>query len=99
MSKKIILAAILAAFTASAVDIPAAFAKPVKQTRIFNADGGRGGNRNSGDNSGNGGFGGEIKHAGKAKAGTTATARGGNGGSRNSGNGSGNGGDGGKISF
>jgi hypothetical protein len=96
MSKKIILAAILAAFTVSAVDVPAAFAG---QKRNFNADGGRGGNRNSGDNSGNGGFGGEIKRAGKAKAGTTATARGGNGGSRNSGNGSGNGGDGGKISF
>jgi hypothetical protein len=99
MSKKIILAAILAAFTASAVDIPAAFAKSPKPTRNFNADGGRGGSRNSGDNSGNGGFGGEINNAGKAKSGTTASARGGNGGNRNSGNGSGNGGDGGKISF
>ena len=97
MSKKIILAAILAAFTVSAVDMPAAFAKAPK--RNFNADGGRGGSRNSGDNAGNGGFGGEINNARRAKSGTTASARGGNGGSRNSGNGSGNGGDGGKINF
>ena len=48
MSKKIILAAILAAFTMSAVDVPAAFAG---SKRNFNADGGRGGSRNSGDNS------------------------------------------------
>ena len=99
MSKKIILAAILAAFTASAVDIPAAFAKSPKPTRVFNTDGGRGGNNNSGANSGNGGFGGAIERAGRAKAGTNASARGGNGGSNNSGAGSGNGGDGGKITF
>jgi hypothetical protein len=66
---------------------------------VFNANGGAGGNHNTGRNAGRGGNGGTIKNARHAPAGSTVNANGGRGGNNNRGTNAGRGGNGGSISF